>query len=196
MTDRSDLLASSLRRGLALYDLEEYVFETVGPSFRRDGEVPAFDFFCIISWKANRATSYVARRLMRKADSLDGAVHNLTAGLASAATAKARFELLRKFWGFALPMASAILTVFYPDEFTVYDVRVCAALAAQGVRGMERVRTITDVDRQWAEYQRFVEAVRAATPGVAMLRDKDRALWGLSFGEDLDAKILNRFGLA
>lgn len=30
--------------------------------------------------------------------------------------------------GFRLPMASAIATVLYPNDFTVYDIRVCEML--------------------------------------------------------------------
>ena len=33
-------------------------------------------------------------------------------------------------WAFRLPTASAILTVLYPDVFTVYDRRVCKVLGA------------------------------------------------------------------
>jgi hypothetical protein len=34
---------------LELYNLEEYLFERVGPGFRDTGSLSAFDFFCIVS---------------------------------------------------------------------------------------------------------------------------------------------------
>jgi len=33
-----------------------------------------------------------------------------------------------KEWDLALPMASAILSVCWPDDFTVYDYRVCESV--------------------------------------------------------------------
>ena len=49
---------------LRLYDLERYLFKAVNPTFQRDGRLTAFDFFCIVVWKANRAKSKVALRLL------------------------------------------------------------------------------------------------------------------------------------
>ena len=49
---------------LAYYDLEAYLFGTVGPRFLNDGRLNAFDFFSIVIWKANRAKSKIARRLL------------------------------------------------------------------------------------------------------------------------------------
>jgi hypothetical protein len=34
----------------------------------------------------------------------------------------------REDWDFYLPVASAILSVFWPDEFSIYNVRVCDQL--------------------------------------------------------------------
>jgi len=37
------------------YDLENYVLTDVRDKFYRDRYLTAFDFFCIVIWKANRA---------------------------------------------------------------------------------------------------------------------------------------------
>ena len=95
-----------------------------------------------------------------------------------------------KDWGFRLPMASAILTVFYPDEFTVYDVRVCDALDDFRALGWTN-----DFESLWAGYVRFVAAVRAAAPEAFSLRDKDRWLWGRDFRRQLDGDMTTQFGL-
>src|SRR5205823_4324908 len=103
----------------AYYDLEGYLFETVSVRFADHGTLSAFDFFCIVIWKANRAKSRVARRLLAHGPyhDLDSAVSALLAEISTAATAKDRLCVLIQGWGLLLPMASAILTVLFPEEF-------------------------------------------------------------------------------
>jgi hypothetical protein len=115
---------------LSYYDLEQYLFEQVGPRFHSEHSIGAFDFFSIVIWKANRAKSKIAERLRRKAqpgEDLDAIARRLTASLYGARDACERLRLLldEKEWGFRLPMASAVLTVLWPEEFTVYDFRAC-----------------------------------------------------------------------
>ena len=40
---------------LKYYNLERYLFEEVTKKFKEEGQLGAFDFFCIVMWKANRA---------------------------------------------------------------------------------------------------------------------------------------------
>ena len=78
-------------------------------------------------------------------------------------------------YGFLLPMATAILTVLWPDEFTVYDIRVCDSL-----NRFHELGNLTKFDRIWAGYGNFVDGVRDAAPANLSLRDKDRYLWAKS----------------
>ena len=108
-------------------------------------KLSAFDFFCIIIWKANRAKSKVALRLISHGGNtthdLNAIVEKLTTAIANALDDKARMRILIEEWEFRLPMASAILTVLYPDSFTVYDVRVCDELQSHhGVQNKTRFR--------------------------------------------------------
>jgi hypothetical protein len=177
---------------LQLYHLEPYLFGTVGPQFRRVGHLSAFDFFCIVIWKANRAKSRIARRLLdkdhKKRKTLDPIVNDLTTAIYCASSGKDRLRILFEAWGFRHPMASAILTVLYPEEFSVYDFRVYSQLPAH-----ERLESKTNFERVWKGYQDFVEAVRNAVPNDMSLRDKDRFLWGRSFYNDLKSDITNGF---
>ncbi len=43
-----------LRRWLQLYNLEDYLFDTVSTRFQADGTLNAYDFFAIVIWKSNR----------------------------------------------------------------------------------------------------------------------------------------------
>ena len=107
---------------LRYYDRERYVFEDVHRRFHLEGSVAAFDFFSIVIWKANRAKSKIARRLLdrdpKRRTQLEPIVRDLTSDLARAGDARTRLRLLMETWGFLLPMATAILSVFWPDEFS------------------------------------------------------------------------------
>jgi hypothetical protein len=176
----------------AFYDLERYLFETVRPRFAREGSLGAFDFFCIVIWKAERAKSLVARRLLASpgVTDLESAVRRLTAALAEQLDARARLRHLLSA-GLRLPLASAILTVLYPLEFTVYDQRVCGQLPdGEALRRLGNQRRF---DAVWEGYRAYVDAVRQAAPERFSLRDRDRYVWGKAFYEQLTGEIEKGF---
>jgi hypothetical protein len=91
-------------------------------------------------------------------------------------------------WKFRLPMASAILSILYPEQFTIYDVRVCGTLG-----NFHNLGNLVDFDKLWCGYLNFKAAVKDATPSELNLRDRDRYLWGKSFYEQLKKDIQNEF---
>src|SRR4030067_3442080 len=114
-----------------LCDLESYLFLDVRKKFEQTGEIEPFDFYCILVWKSNRAKSKTKSRLKKIArGNFAQAVSTIAKSLRNAESPKERLEVLMTHWRFRLPMASAILSVFYPRYFTVYDVRVCSVLKA------------------------------------------------------------------
>ena len=70
---------------LRYYDLERYLFEDVHQRFHIDHSIGAFDFCSIVIWKANRAKSKIARKLLAKDPmgrrDLEVIVRTLTASL-------------------------------------------------------------------------------------------------------------------
>ena len=170
--------------------LESYLFNTVHRRFAEQGYLGAFDFFCIVIWKANRAKTKVAKRLLGDTKkTLDEVVVELTKTIAAQETPKDKMRLL--MFGnirFRLPMASAILTVLYPDEFTVYDYRVCDTLD-----GFRNLTNLTNIDKLWEGYSAFKSAVISNTPPGLSLRDRDRYLWGKSFRDQLTNDIATAF---
>jgi len=179
------------------YDLESYLLETVRERFREQGFLCAFDFFCIVIWKANRAKSKIAQKIMDiSPDSLSGGsleerVNHLTKTLSEKQTPKDRLRYLMNDLKFRLPMASAILTVLYPDEFTIYDMRVCNQLSEK--ERYLRLVNRSDFEEVWKGYVDFKKAVEDAVPHVSGLRDKDRHLWGEDFYKQLSRDIGNEF---
>ena len=173
------------------YDLEGYLFSTVTQRFAHQGFIGAFDLFCIVVWKANRSKSYVARRLIKQSgtNDLEQAARQLTEGIAGQPNARERVRYVcsRECWGFSLPMGSAILTVLYPDEFTIYDDRVCGQLREYA--DFFKLKNLTSFDKLWQDYQKFIRAVRQEAPNGLPLRDKDRYLWGKSRHDELKCDI-------
>ncbi len=179
------------------HNLERYVSDKVHRRFHEHGSLDSFDFFCIIIWKANRAKSKVAERVARldnlKGKGLDGRIRNLTETLFKIQENKGRMRYLMKGIGFRLPMASSILTVLYPDDFTVYDVRVCSQLRDEKTH--RRLANKVDFDSIWTGYIQFKKAVEEETPSHLSLRDKDRYLWGKSFHDQLRRDLEHGFNV-
>ena len=175
---------------LKYYDLEKYLFSEVSSNFRRDGYLHAFDFFCIIIWKANRAKSKIAKKLLDKSkvSSLEEAVKLLTSSIAKEKLPRERLFILIKTWEIPLPTASAILTVLYPNEFTVYDYRVCDILEKY-----HEIVNRSNFDEIWKEYQNYKEDVSNYVKSQVSLRDKDRIIWGESFFKQLQNDINHKF---
>lgn len=179
---------------LQLYHAEEYLFDVVGPKFHSKGFLDAFDFFSIIIWKANRAKSKIAKRLLarRSGGSLDVIVEELTRSLHRVKDApQEMMRVLFTDYGFRLPMASAILTVLSPETFTVYDVRACEQIIR--IEDFTKLGEREKFAEVWVGYQRYLAAVRAAVPTDLSLRDKDRVLWARSAANQLRGDIANGF---
>lgn len=180
---------------LRYYDLERYLFEDVHHRFHIEGSLGAFDFFSIVIWKANRAKSTIARRLVKMdpvgRTELEPITRDLTAALFTAAGARDRLRILMTRWGFRLPMSSAILTVLWPEEFTVYDIRACGQLGSFHALGDQ-----TKEERIWDGYVRYREAVHAAVEAPLSLRDKDRVLWAQSAARQLQDDVARGFARA
>jgi len=177
---------------LEYYDLENYLFENVRQRFHREGSLGAFDFFSIVVWKANRSKSKIARRLLQhdteKREELDPIARDLTRSLHAAVEPKERLRILIQNWGFKLPMATAILSVLWPDVFSVYDIRVCDQLTR-----FHKLVNVTTFDTLWNGYQEYLNALKTSVPPQLRLRDQDRFLWGKSVAEQLERDIRRSF---
>jgi len=163
------------------YNEESHLFDVINPRFHAQGWLDAYDLFFIVRWKSNRAISKVANRLRSIGGTdLQQVARKLTGDVHAAKTPEERFNIVGGHWKLRLPMASAILTVLYPDDFTVYDVRVCDMISAFHTLGNR-----TNVGARWQGYREFCDAVTTAAPAHLSLREKDRWLWAKSRHQDL-----------
>jgi len=161
---------------LKYYHLENYLFEEVKSNFQKRGYLTPEEFFCIVIWKANRAKGKIKAKLLKHKVSLEQSVKKLTNEIFKASDSKERLKILLDGWKFNLPMATAILTILYPKDFTVYDIRVRKELGIEDFAGRKN-----QIEKYFSE---FLPMVKEKVKGED-LRDKDRYLWGKSFYEDL-----------
>jgi hypothetical protein len=169
---------------LKFYNLEKYLFEDVRRRFRDRDELAALDLFLILQWKSTRAKNRNRDKLKEQAGgSFETAARKIGASLLKANSPEDRLKLLMKEWTLRLPTATAILTVLYPEKFTMYDVRVRGQLGLGPIRENYSERHWNSV---WESYLKFKKAVIENAPAVLCLRDEDRYLWGKSFYEDVE----------
>jgi hypothetical protein len=175
---------------LSQYHLESYIFDTVKKCFEKNGCVNAYDFFCIVIWKSNRSKSKICDLLLKDDmfENLEDAVFELTSGINKAANPKERLRYVMKEWKFRLPMATAILTALYPDDFTVYDFRVCDEL-----KDFHKLKNLISFESIWRDYQAYKQMVEEVALEGLKLRDKDRYLWTRSFSRQLEKDINQGF---
>jgi hypothetical protein len=164
------------------YDAERYLLEEVGRRFRDTGELEPADFYTMLIWKAERAKNRHKLRLTAKAGSFEKAVYEISSQLHNSSSAKARLQILMSNWGFLLPTASAVLTILYPKEFTVYDWRVCDEVGVDYKAWCSRPFS----DELWSYYESFKRAVIVEAPSKLSLRDKDRFLIGRSTRKSIE----------
>lgn len=175
------------------YDLETYIFNDVNQAFHQNKKLTAEQFFCIVIWKANRAKSKIAEKLTDKikidgANSLEDKIGVITSKIHQATSSKEKLKVLIDY-EFRLPMASAILSVLYPNDFSVYDVRVCEIL-------QDDFAKIADwkFDRMWSRYKTYLEKVKEISK-KSNYRDADKYLWAQSFHNQLISDLENNFKL-
>src|SRR5579875_77992 len=136
---------------------EQVLLTMVGPEAKSTGYLTKDQLVDIARWKSQRATSRIAANS-------PGEVEAFTR-LAFEAPAYLRHRVLCCLSGVRIPMASAILTVVFPDTYTVYDVRATNTLQAAGY---------TQTDGYWS----YVDLCQGIATKIGTdLRTLDRALW-------------------
>ncbi len=191
---------------LKYYWLEkEYLEKEVYSDFHTKGYLTPEQFFAIIEWKNQKFGK-------TKISLTDKEIGELTDDIFNATSRKERLQILLEndkghIRGIRLATASAILTILYPMEFTVYDIRVRKQLVKLSKNRKPPLWEEVEVwnkkekKKEWvplditsnadAGVKKYLEdylpAVRkvAEENGKLELRDCDRALWAKDWYEDL-----------
>ena len=175
--DNAMLSAPEIRRLTDLYDLETYLFQQVSRRFEQGRTLTPYDFFAIIVWKSNRAKTKVRRGLSAAHKS----VETLMQQVAEARRPVDKVTLLTEIDGIGIRIASAILAVCYPSQFTVLDYRAWETLGSFQVAGLPG--SIPTTPNAYVQYCEACIAL-AEKEGLS-LRDLDRVLWARSWEDDL-----------
>jgi hypothetical protein len=155
-----------------LSNRERRLFAEVGPSAAQRGYLASADLAEIGSWKTRRVKSYLAR------NDYDQIEDVTRVAFALGTPDRLRHRILCLLAGVGHPMASAVLTVWRPNEHTVLDYRSMEAfreLARRRVLEADPPEGRRGVLPDYWAYLRFYRAI-AERLGVSY-RDLDRALW-------------------
>jgi hypothetical protein len=149
---------------------EERLFSDVSGTIRSRGHLTRGEFLTIGTWKSPRARSRLERNDARR-------VRSITS-LAFAPDAVERASVLTALSGVGEPIASAVLAVWDPRRYTVFDWRATETLQAAGLfrsrGGRVTLGLYLSVCRELADRLDLPDA------GVPRLRLLDRALWAYS----------------
>lgn len=176
------------------YNLESYLFDTVGPAFHKNKCLTAFDLFAIVIWKAERNKGrvkngfLVGKSKMKHINDILRKYHEKNLTREGVVTA------LDSISGIGIPTASAILTVLYPKDFTVVDVRAKQTFKRDDLRaycGQNQSFTVDPSNNVSGYVNEYLVACKKAADGLGLtLREFDKVLWGYSFHEDLKNFVL------
>ena len=156
------------------YFLEDYLFNEVSKNFQKNGYLTSEEFFAIIIWKSNRSKTNVQRGIKTSKKT----IREITSEVFGAKTPEEKLAVLTSIPSIGIPMASAVLTVCYPDDFTVVDYRASAALKNFG----EAI--IGDPTTKISTYFEYLKKCKElARKYNFSLRDFDRILWAKDFYE-------------
>lgn len=120
--------------------------------------------------------------------SLDAASCVLTRELSQKPNGRERLRCLWGKWGLGMPLASAMLSVLFPDEFALYRARVCQALGR-----FHDLAERLDFEQLWQGYLEFRQALQDSTPASLSLWEKQRYLCGRHLYEQLQHGIAQGF---
>jgi len=166
------------------YFLEKYLFDEVRNNFKR-GYLTPEEFFCIIIWKRNASKTKIKKGI----EKINKTVHAITSEIYKNKDPQQKLKILISIPNMGIAIASAVLTVLYPDDFTVYDYKVLGELN-RGKKNEDKTKDFSLSKNVIKEYFNFLDKVKkiAETKNLS-LRDADRYLWGKYFYEDLKSLV-------
>ncbi|MDI6821143.1 MAG: hypothetical protein QMD65_03130 [Patescibacteria group bacterium] len=166
----------NLEKYLKYYFLENYLFNDVHRNFQKCGRFTPEEFFAIVIWKRNASKTRILNGIKEKKRT----IYEITSAISATKTREQKLSALLspKIPGIGIAIASAILTVCYPDDFTIADYRACASLKNFGE---EVIGNPTTKISFYFDY--LDKCKKLAHKYNLSLRDFDRILWAKDFYE-------------
>ena len=191
----------NLKEYLKYYFLEDYLFKEISKNFLERHYLEREEFFTIIIWKSNRAKNKYKTESRLKVNAAN--IKNTTSKLFRVIdknkekrieTMKEMVAAVQQLSGVGLPVASAILAVCHPEDFTIVDYRAKASLIKllNNKDAMTDKEILIDIKRRFgadpansrSAYVKYcICCWQKAKELNISLRDFDRALFGMDFYE-------------
>ena len=170
-----------LKHWIKFYHLEDYLFDEVRQRFVERHTLDSRDFFAIVIWKSNRSKTKVKAGLSEAGKSVEELMREVSREPKPAEKVKALLDIK----GIGIPIASAILAVCYPKNFTVLDYR-----AWESLQNLPIDKHPCSNPYDTLGYLEYCEACKDLADQFGMsLRELDHALWGKSWEEDLNELV-------
>lgn len=177
-----------IKRGLDCYDPEHRVFPDFSDAERRR-KFSERDVLLILKWKLGRIKDSNAATI--SADNL-GKINRAIEIAGKPECEHAALKGLEDIPGIGLATATAVLTVCYPNKFTIIDQRVLETLELFPSRLAARnLRNYSTYDWTIEDYiNEYLPRVREiSNQWGRSLRETDRALWGISVSRRINQII-------
>ena len=166
----------NLEKYLKYYFLEDYIFNEVHKNFQECGRLTPEEFFAIIIWKRNASKTKIIKGIRKNKRT----IREITLKISEVKTREQRLDALLspKIPGIGIAIASAILTVCYPNDFTIADYRACTSLKDFGEEVSGNPTASTS-----AYFEYLDKCKKLAHRYNLSLRNFDRILWAKDFYE-------------
>jgi len=163
---------------IAKYNVENILFNEIGPKARKEGKLTFRNFLKIGLWKSFRQKP----NYMKNKDT----VEKITQEAFLENDEAKKINLLCQLKGVSIPTASAILAVVYPDKYPVIDIRCLETL----VENEYEINSTSPTVKTWLY---FLEITRGlAKEFNTTPREIDMALFALHAEKNWDKTLYSK----
>jgi hypothetical protein len=182
-----------VEQGLDCYDPKKWVFPKIRERLSNHQGLSKRDVLLILKWKLGRIKGSNAEAVS------DASLKEINEAIVDARKTDGAIDALKaldNIPGIGLATATAILTVCYPESFTIIDERVLASLDLypSGYEKKKRKKKKYSTDDWTAKtyVDEYLPRVRERKEQWSRtLRETDQALWGLSVNQRIE-KIIKK----
>ncbi|MFA6274515.1 MAG: hypothetical protein WC662_05125 [Candidatus Paceibacterota bacterium] len=153
------------------YSLEDYLFKEISNNFKEKHYLTNEEFFAIVIWKSNRSKTKVLKGV-----EISGKTIKRITEKFEEQNREEKINNLVKISGIHIPIASAILSVCFSNEFTIADYRVAETI--NKIKNTEIKNPSYSIEN-YLEYLDICKEI--AEKWNLSLRDLDKCLWGYDF---------------
>lgn len=154
------------------YFLEDYIFKTVNKNFHKNKHLTSEEFLAIIIWKRNASK----RKVVEGVNVSGKSIRAITNQIYNSPSREEKLRVLLEIKHIGIAIASAVLTVLYDKEFTVFDYRAKNSLNAIGIQ------INGSPDNKPKDYFDYVDLCKKQAEKYNLsLRELDRSLWAMDF---------------